>query len=77
MEKTNSNKNKARRIKYGKEPVLHAHRYIVLIIRKSGKTGVAYCENLDGVRERVESAPVGSVVEVYTATHNFREAWEK
>lgn len=70
-------KKKAKRVKYAKEPTLHVHRYIVVIIRASGKQGFAYCMNLDEVRERVQSAPANAVVEVYTAMHNFREAWEK
>lgn len=69
-----------RRIKYGKEPVLHVHRYILAIGRKTKKGwtwGFRYVANLKEVREARDEAAKGSIVEVYEAHHNFREAWKK
>jgi len=70
-----------KRVKYGKEPVLHVHRYIVAVGRQKKNhwhTKFFYCQNLAEMRDRRDRAPnKGSVVEVYSATHNFREAWEK
>jgi len=69
-----------KRIKYGREPVLHTHRYIVQVggcPGKHWKWKVHYCMNLDEVKLLREDAPKGSVIEVYEAHHNFREAWRK
>lgn len=71
---------KCQRVKYAKEPVLHVHRYIVAIIRPGRTrchTGFRYAGNLKDVREIRDAAPKGAVVEVYSANHNFREAWHK
>lgn len=75
---------KAVYIKYGKEPTLHLHRYIVGVscqkTSKKGKpswyTKYHYCRNLEEVLNLRNCLPKGRVVEVYEAHHNFREAWE-
>ena len=73
---------KCKRIKYGKEPVLHVHRYIVAIGRHSGKGkcwhwGFRYVLNLKEARACRATAPKGAVVEIHSAVHNFREAWQR
>ena len=72
-----------RRVKMGKEPVLHIHRYVVAIgrPRKEGKrtvwtTTYKYAENLPEAREFRNEAPKGSFVELYRARHDFIEAWD-
>lgn len=73
------------RIKYGTEPVLHVHRYIVTVGCNRKATPHAkkatwhvkyhYCANRAEVRNLRKSLPKGRVVEVYEAHHNFREGW--
>ncbi len=68
------------RVKLGKEPVLHVHRYIVSVgrlARGSWRTKYHYCTSLSEVKAVRETAPKKSYIEVYEAHHNFREAWEK
>lgn len=69
------------RIAYKVEPVLHIHRYIVAVIclKKKGQTHTKYhyCVNRDEVRAVKAKVPVGAVVEVYRASHNFLNAWER
>lgn len=65
-----------KRIKYGKEPVLHAHRYVVCVYFKNGQRWF-HEQNLKEVRSRIMLQRKGSVCEVYEAHHNFREAWQK
>jgi hypothetical protein len=69
-----------KRIKYGKEPYLNVHRYVVAVsCRKKSEWNTQYffCWNLEEVKAQRDKARAGSVIEVYSATHNFREAWEK
>ena len=70
-----------KRIKYGKEPILHVHRYIVAIVRpnKNGNCsiGFRYAVNLKEARSFRDTAAKGYVVEIYKASHDFREAWQK
>ena len=77
---------KCTRIAYKKEPVLHVHRYIVVVgkIREEKKRGNSYwytsykyCRNLKEVAEAKRKAPRGSVIEVFKAKHDFRNAWCK
>lgn len=74
------------RITYVKKPRLGAHRYIVAIERllkgrchggSQRHTKYYYCLNRDSVRELRNKAPRGCVVTVFSATHTFREAWQK
>jgi hypothetical protein len=67
---------KAKRIAYKKEPILHVHRYIVAII-DGGKTSYWYKRNLKEVKSIRDNAPAGTVIEVYRATHEFIEGWER
>lgn len=73
----------ARRIKYGREPVLHLHRYIAVVGCRRKFRGklvwhrqFRYLVNLKEVRNLRDSLPKGKVLEVFEAHHNFREAWE-
>lgn len=69
-----------KRIKYSQEPTLHVHRYIVRIGKVWNKTGFQwkyrYCLNLKEVREQMKTYEKKCcVIEVFSANHNFREAW--
>ncbi len=66
---------RAIRVKKGKEPVLHVHRYIVVASRGK-RSGFWYCASLKEVREIRDRQRKGTIVEVFSAVHNFREAWE-
>lgn len=70
-----------KRLSFSKEPFLHAHRYIVTVgcHKKSGEwqTKFYYCENRDEVRAVKNKVPVGAVIEVFKAEHNFHQAWER
>jgi hypothetical protein len=70
------------RIKYSKEPILHVHRYIVAVItvskrpeRNVTRTRFFYTENKKEARAIAHKARPGSVVEIYSAVHNFVEGW--
>ena len=74
-----------RRIKYTKQPYLHVHKWIVTVSRQKAKTKTAkahwhtqfhYCVNRLEVRDLLKRMPKGRIVEVYAATHDFREAWQ-
>lgn len=69
------------KIAYKKEPVLHVHRYVVLIhyVKPDGtKTHYHYCDNLKDVRAHIKSeAQPGDIVEVFKAQHNFVQAYER
>ncbi len=65
-----------KRITYAKEPTLHVHRYIVTVYYK-GRASFHYCVNKNEVQDVKDAARVGSTIEVYHATHNFKEAFEK
>lgn len=72
---------KFKRIAYKVEPTLKVHRHIVTV-SGSGKGGAwntkyHYCTNLKEVKAAKETANEGDIVEVYTADHNFRNAWER
>ena len=69
-----------KRVKLGKEPVLHVWRYIVTVgrlCRGQWKTKMKCFRSLAEVKSFREAAPKKSYIEVYEAHHNFREAWEK
>lgn len=73
---------KANRVKVKKEPTLHVHRYICLL-KKPGQGAKRfsltyyYCKNLKDVRDLRDNMPAGNRLDVYSAFHSFREAWEK
>ena len=60
------------------EPVLHVHKYIVVIYAGRRKK-FRYCVNLKEVREQArlmkKFARHGTIMEVYKATHDFRAAF--
>lgn len=69
-----------KRIASKTEPKLEVHRYVVTVsITKAGKTRTKYqyCANRDEIRAICKKAPVGSVIEVHKADHNFIQAFEK
>lgn len=72
-----------KRIKFGKEPVLKIHRYVVTIgYHTKGKDShwhldFEYAMNLAEVEAIKDAARKGSIIEVYKAHHDFKEAWEK
>lgn len=69
-----------KKVAYSKEPKLHIHRYIVAIHRKVGKvwkTGFWYCTSQKEVKQRSAKVPKGAIIEVYSAVHNFVQAYEK
>lgn len=76
-----NNVKKASRIAYGKEPVEHGPRYLVRTGKYSTKRKCfswryRYAMNLPDVKPIRDSAGVGAVVEVFSISYNFREAWE-
>ncbi len=76
-----NNVKKASRIAYGKEPVEHGNRYLVRIGNYSKRKECfswRYQEalNLPDAKRIRDSAGVGAVVEVFSISYNFREAWE-
>lgn len=69
-----------KRIKYGKEPTLAVHRYVLEIGRlKKGcwHSKFKYAVNLKEVRAFRKAAPKGSIIHIFKAHHDFREGWEK
>jgi hypothetical protein len=64
-------KRTLKKLAYKKEPVLHVHRYVIALYRKSGKVGYWYAMNLKEARERARNAKPGTIVEIFRATHNF------
>lgn len=71
---------KLQKVAYKTEPKLHVHRYVVAIHRKVGKmwkTGFWYCSSLKDVKSRCEKVPKGAIIEVFSAVHNFVQAYEK
>ncbi len=69
---------KAKRIKTAKEPILHVHKYVVVIhtFSKQYKVKYRYAFNLKDVKEYRDSAPKGAIVDVFKANHEFKESWE-
>lgn len=66
------------RIKYGKEPYMDK-RYLVRTgkKRKSGwKWGYWERGTLKEVKELIKALKPGYIVEVFSITYNFREAWQ-
>lgn len=63
------------RVKVGKEPHLHTHRYVVSVARKEN-TKYHYCANLKEVDVVKREAAPGSLIRIYSAHHDFREAFE-
>ncbi len=69
-----------KKVAYSKEPKLHVHRYVVAIHRETSsgwKTGFWYCTSQKEVRARCEKVPKGAIIEVFSAVHNFVQAYEK
>jgi hypothetical protein len=77
-----------KRVKYGKEPVLHIHRYVISVgfsvkpkkDRAYWHTNYQFCMNLKearAVRNEVLKRRPSAVIEIYKAHHDFREAWKK
>jgi len=72
-------KSKLMKVPLRKEPVLHVHRYIVLIWSEGKKAWNAkyhYCVNREEVRAICKKAPKGAFIEVHRAAHNFIQAYE-
>lgn len=67
----------AKRLKVSKEPILIAHRYIVVIYTKLKRARYVYCMNLKDVKAKRDAAPKGSVIEVFKAMHEHKETWVK
>lgn len=69
------------KIGYPKEPKLHVHRYVVQVITtpKKGPAHIQfhYCLNLKEVKAVATKAKKGAVVEVFSAVHNFVQAYFK
>lgn len=69
---------KLKKVAYKKEPILHVHRYVVMYFKPKSKiTKYAYCQSMKEVREMSSKLPKGTVVEVFRATHNFIQAFER
>lgn len=69
-----------KKVAYSKEPKLHVHRYVVQIHRKTKdgwKSGFWYCSSQKDVKERCANVPKGAIIEVFSAVHNFVQAYEK
>ena len=70
-----------KKIGYPKEPKLHVHRYVVQVIttpkKGAAKTQFHYCANLKETKAVALKAPKGAVIEVFSAVHNFIQAYYK
>lgn len=69
-----------KKVAYSKEPKLQVHRYVVQIHRKTSTgwmTGFWYCMSQKEVKQRCEKVPKGAIIDVFSAVHNFIQAYEK
>lgn len=58
------------------EPILSPmHRYIVVIYASKRGRWYRYCANRQEVRELKKKQKPGTYLEVFKATHDFKEAW--
>lgn len=69
---------KAERVVHAVEPILHTiHRYLVVVYKKRGKGfWYRYCANRQEVRDLKKKAKPGTYLEVFKASHDFKEAWQ-
>lgn len=68
-----------KKLAYSREPKLHVHRYVVAMGKRKGKKWTAafhYCASLKEVKKLSKKASAGTIVEVFSATHNFVQAYE-
>lgn len=64
-----------KRLSYKVEPKLHLHRYICAIY--VGKiTCYKFCANRNEVRDLKTKLKKGQILEVFSADHNFENAWQ-
>ncbi len=68
------------KIAYKKEPKLSVHKYVVTISKKKEgvwHTSFKYCVSQKEVKAVANKASKGSIIEVFSAVHNFVQAYEK
>lgn len=64
-----------RKIKVSEEPILEAARYVVVIhVTKRGRH-YRHLMNREAVRELKRQLKPGTVIEVFKASYDFKEAW--
>lgn len=72
--------SRIKRLAVKEEPTLNVQRYVVKIT-KGRRTGYRYCLSLKGpvnsVQEVKRMAEKGARIDVFKATHEFKEAWQK
>lgn len=72
----NSIKKKPKRVKLAQEPVLKAGRWVTKRLC-NGKEEIMFHLTKKVLTDYITFSPAGSRVQVFRATFNFKEAWQK